>query len=234
MLDIRDLEVRHGDLVALNGVNMSVEAGRVVALLGSNGAGKTTLINTICGLIKPSRGSIDYDGTRLDLQPPNSVVELGVIQVPEGRRLFPQMTVLENLLMGAYPRRVRAQVKQNLEFVFGLLPRIKERSGQIASTLSGGEQQMVALARGLMARPRLLILDEPSLGLAPIVVQKIFETIIEVRRIGITVLLVEQNVRQVLSFCDKAFVLENSRISLEGSGSDLLTNPHVREAYLGM
>lgn len=234
MLEILNLDVRYGDLVALEGVNLTVNAGTVVALLGSNGAGKTTLINTICGLIRPCKGTIDYEGTRLELLPPHGTVELGVVQVPEGRRLFPQMTVMENLLMGAYPHRVRNHVKQSLELVFGLLPRIKERSNQMAGTLSGGEQQMVALGRGLMARPRLLILDEPSLGLAPLVVQTIFETIMEVKQTGITVLLVEQNVRQVLSFCDRAFVLENSRISLEGNGADLLENHHVREAYLGL
>ncbi|MBU1275413.1 MAG: ABC transporter ATP-binding protein [Proteobacteria bacterium] len=234
MLEVSSLEVCYGDLVALSGLNLHVEQGRIVALLGSNGVGKTTLINTICGLFKPTKGSIVYQGTHLEREPAHRVVELGVVQVPEGRKLFPQMTVLENLQMGAYPPRARELAEESLDFVFGLLPRLKERTNQIAGTLSGGEQQMVALGRGLMARPRLLILDEPSLGLAPLVVQTIFETVRQVKETGITVLLVEQNVRQVLSFCDRAFVLENGCITLGGQGLELLDNPHVREAYLGM
>ncbi len=234
MLEIRDLKVNYGDLTALSDLRLSVDAGSIAALVGSNGSGKTTLINTISGLLRPSTGSVLYEGTRLEREPPHRIVELGVVQVPEGRRLFPQMTVLENLLMGAYPHRARGHADETLEMVFDLLPRLKERTGQHAGTLSGGEQQMVALGRGLMARPQLLILDEPSLGLAPVVVRTIFETVKEVKKTGITVLLVEQNVRQVLLFCDRAFVLENTRISLEGNGSDLLENPHVREAYLGM
>ena len=234
MLEVNSLEVRYGDLVALSGLSLSVNEGRIVALLGSNGVGKTTLINTICGLIKPSQGGIVYQGNDLVAEPAHRIVELGVVQVPEGRKLFPRMTVLETLLMGAYAPKARSVVAESLEFVFGLLPRLKERTSQLAGTLSGGEQQMVALGRGLMARPRLLILDEPSLGLAPLVVQTIFETVKQVRETGITVLLVEQNVKQVLSFCDQAFVLEDGRISLQGKGSELLGNPHVRQAYLGM
>ena len=234
MLEVSSLEVRYGDLVALSGLDLSVQGQQIVALLGSNGVGKTTLINTISGVIRPTQGNITFEGTKLDKEPAHRIVELGIVQVPEGRRLFPQMTVLENLQMGAYALRARSRVTKSIKFVFDLLPRLKERTSQLAGTLSGGEQQMVALARGLMANPRLLILDEPSLGLAPLVVQTIFDTIKEVRATGITVLLVEQNVRQVLSFCDRAFVLEDGRISLEGNGIELLENPHVREAYLGM
>lgn len=234
MLEVSSLEVRYGDMLALSGLNLNVKEGFIVALLGSNGVGKTTLINTISGLIKPTKGSITYKGTRLDHATAHRIVELGVVQVPEGRKLFPKMTVLENLQMGAYSREARAHVNESLEFALGLSPWLKERLNQHAGTLSGGEQQMVAVGRGLMARPRLLILDEPSLGLAPLVVKTIFDTVKQIKETGITILLVEQNVRQVLSFCNRAFVLEDGRITLEGEGHELLENPQVREAYLGM
>ncbi|MCB2192328.1 MAG: ABC transporter ATP-binding protein [Deltaproteobacteria bacterium] len=234
MLEVSSLEVRYGDLVALSDLDLQVAPGTIVALLGSNGVGKTTLINTLCGLLKPSAGAISYNGRDLTSLQPHQIVQQGLVQVPEGRKLFPHMTVLENLQMGAYNPKARSQVNESLSFVYRLLPRLKERTGQMAGTLSGGEQQMVALGRGLMARPKLLILDEPSLGLAPLVVQAIFETVRLVKETGITVLLVEQNVHQVLSFCDWAFVLEDGRITLQGDGAELLDDSHVREAYLGM
>jgi len=234
ILRVSGLEVGYGDMTALRGLDLAVAEGKIVALLGSNGAGKTTFINTVCGLLKPRSGQIDYNGIRIDFHPPHRIVEMGVVQVPEGRKLFPKMTVLENLQMGAYVPRARARVIESLDFVFNLLPRLKERTHQIAGTLSGGEQQMVALARGLMALPKLLILDEPSLGLAPLIVDSIFETVKEIKRNGITVLLVEQNVRKVLLFCDFAVVLENGRIGLSGSGSEMMENPYIREAFLGI
>jgi branched-chain amino acid transport system ATP-binding protein len=234
MLNIENLSVFYGDMMALSHLDLTVGKGQIIALLGANGVGKTTLINTICGLLRPRTGSIVFEGVRLDQEPPHRIVELGLVQVPEGRRLFPRMTVFENLEMGAYTKRARTSLQASLERVFALLPRLQERKDQIAGTLSGGEQQMVALGRGLMALPKLLILDEPSLGLAPLIVEAIFKTVREIKEDGITILLVEQNVRQVLGFCDYAFVLENGRITLSGQGSQLLQNEHVRAAYLGL
>ena len=234
MLRVENLSVYYGDMMALSRVDIDVEMGEIVALLGSNGAGKTTLINTVSGLLRPRTGSIKFQHVSIEKAPPHAIVQAGLVQVPEGRRLFPDMTVLENLELGAYTKQARKTLQTTLESVFYLFPFIAKRKSQIAGTLSGGEQQMVAIARGLMALPKLLILDEPSLGLAPIVVQRIFETIREIRSKGLTVFLVEQNVRQALVLSNRGFVLENGQITLSGEGSQLLKDDHVREAYLGI
>jgi branched-chain amino acid transport system ATP-binding protein len=215
-------------------MSLTVEEGEIVALVGANAAGKTTTINTISGIIRPRVGSISFRGRRIDRMNPYDVVALGLVQVPEGRRLFPYMTVLENLELGAYSREARRQRMKTLEMVFGLLPVLKERQGQLAGSLSGGEQQMVAIGRGLMALPKLLMLDEPSLGLAPLMVKQILDTVKDVSARGMTVLLVEQNVQHSLRLAHRGYVLENGRIVLEGKGEELMGNPHLKKAYLGM
>ncbi|MCL4371509.1 MAG: ABC transporter ATP-binding protein [Chloroflexi bacterium] len=215
-------------------MSLAVEEGEIVALVGANAAGKTTTINTISGIIRPIVGAITFRGQRIDHLNPYDVVALGLVQVPEGRRLFPYMTVLENLELGAYSREARRQRAKSLEMVLGLLPILKERQGQLAGSLSGGEQQMLAIGRGLMALPRLLMLDEPSLGLAPMLMKQILETVRDVNARGMTVLLVEQNVQHSLRLAHRGYVLENGRIVLEGQGSELLGNPHLKKAYLGM
>lgn len=234
MLTVENLSVYYGDMMALEDLNLDVSEGQIVSLLGSNGSGKTTLIRAISGLLKPKRGRITFDGLPIEKATPHAIVHAGLIQVPEGRKLFPEMTVLENLELGGYNARARASIPKSLEHVFSLFPVLKNRRHQIAGTLSGGEQQMVAIARGLMALPKLLVLDEPSLGLAPLIVDKIFETIQQVAQERITVFLVEQNVHQALSLSNWAFVLENGRIVLKGSGAALLANQHVKDAYLGL
>jgi len=202
--------------------------------VGANGAGKTTMLRAISGLMRPRAGQIFLDGVRLDTLPSHAIVEHGVVQVPEGRKIFPSLTVLENLEMGSYISAAKARRREGLEQVFALFPRLKEREGQAAGTMSGGEQQMLAIGRALMARPRVLMLDEPSLGLAPIIVKEIFRIIGEINQLGTTVLLVEQNTRQALALSGRGYVLENGRVVLEGSGADLLGNEHVKRAYLGM
>ncbi len=234
MLRLRDVSVFYGDMQALHGVSLAVERGEVVALVGANGAGKTTTLRTISGLLRPAGGSVEFDGTRLDPVPAHGVARLGIGHVPEGRRLFPLMTVEENLDMGSMAAGAREQRPATKEWVFKLLPRLAERRDQLAETLSGGEQQMCAIARGLMARPKLLLLDEPSLGLAPILVKELFDTIGAINREGVTILLVEQNVRRSLALAGRAYVLENGRIVLEGTGQALLSDPHVKRAYLGL
>jgi branched-chain amino acid transport system ATP-binding protein len=234
MLNIENLSVYYGDMMALSRVDIDIENGEIVALVGSNGAGKTTLINTISGLIRPKTGSIKFQNISIERAQPHAIVQAGLVQIPEGRRLFPDMTVLENLELGAYTKQARKALQTTLEYVFSLFPYITQRKNQIVATLSGGEQQMLAIARGLMALPALLILDEPSLGLAPIVVQTIFKTIHEIRSKGLTVFLVEQNVRQALLLSNRGFVLENGKITLSGEGPQLLKDDHVREAYLGI
>jgi len=234
LLELRAVEVAYGDLPALRGVSVSVEAGETLSVVGANGAGKTTMLRAISGLLPPRAGQILLDGVRLDRLPSHAIVERGVVQVPEGRKIFPSLTVLENLELGSYVSAAKARRRDGLEQVFGLFPRLQERRGQAAGTMSGGEQQMLAIGRALMARPRVLMLDEPSLGLAPIVVKEIFRVIGEINRLGTTVLLVEQNTRQALALSRRGYVLENGRVVLEGSGAELLGNAHVKRAYLGM
>ncbi|HID18866.1 TPA: ABC transporter ATP-binding protein, partial [Candidatus Bathyarchaeota archaeon] len=213
MLTVEKINVFYGNVQALWDVSLKVEKGEVVALIGSNGAGKTTTLKTVSGLLRPRSGSISFLGEKVDNFDPRHIVELGLVQVPEGRHLFPYMTVLENLKMGAYPSYARKRRNETLEWVFTLFPILKERKGQLAGTLSGGEQQMLAIARGLMARPKLLMLDEPSLGLAPVYTLKIFDLIRKINQEGVTILLVEQNVRQALEISDRGYVLETGRIT---------------------
>jgi branched-chain amino acid transport system ATP-binding protein len=234
LLELRGVEVAYGDLPALRGVSVSVEAGETLSVVGANGAGKTTMLRAISGLLRPRAGQILLDGVRLDTLPSHAIVEHGVVQVPEGRKIFPSLTVLENLEMGSYISAAKARRSEGLAQVFALFPRLAERQGQAAGTMSGGEQQMLAIGRALMARPRVLMLDEPSLGLAPIIVKEIFRIIGEINQLGTTVLLVEQNTRQALALSRRGYVLENGRVVLEGSGAELLGNEHVKRAYLGM
>ena len=233
LLEIRDLDFAYGDVQVLRGVSLSVNAGEIVTLVGSNGAGKSTTLRNVSRLLKPRSGTIRFDGQDLTRLSSHQVVELGVIQVPEGRRVFPEMTVLENLRMGSYAKHTRADRAQNLERGLTLFPRLRERIKQLAGTLSGGEQQMLAIARGLMAKPRLLLLDEPSLGLSPLLVQTIFATIQQINAQGISVLLVEQNVYQSLRIAARGYVLETGHIALSGPGAELLSNADVKAAFLG-
>jgi len=233
VLELEGVDVFYGDLQALRGVSLRVESGEIVTLVGGNGAGKTTMLRTVSGLLRPRRGEIRFEGRRLDRLPPDRIVEAGVVQVPEGRKLFPSLTVRENLELGAYTRRSRPARAQTLEDVMTRFPILRERAGQRAGSLSGGEQQMCVIARALMARPSLLMLDEPSLGLAPMVVQEIFQIIREINARGVTVLLVEQNVRQALATSRRGYVLENGRIVLSGTGQELLESEQTLKAYLG-
>jgi branched-chain amino acid transport system ATP-binding protein len=233
MLELRDIEVYHGDLQALWGASLEVREGEIVALIGPNGAGKTTLLRTIAGLHRPTAGSIVLAGAPIHGVPAHQIVERGIVLVPEGRRLFGSMTVLENLEMGAFTARARRERESNLRWVYEIFPVLAERRGQLAATLSGGQQQMVAVARALMGLPRLLLLDEPSLGLAPLVVQNIFEVVRLVNERGVTMLLVEQNARAALELARRAYVLEQGRVVLAGTSESLLTDPNVRQAYLG-
>lgn len=232
MLAVEKLQVAYGKVQALWDVTLEVTDGEIVALVGANGAGKTTLLKTVSGLLRRQSGSITYDGKHIEEASPPEIVKHGVVQVPEGRKLFPEMAVIDNLLMGAYtiPQSERPQ---RLGRVFSVFPVLKERQKQIAGTLSGGEQQMVAIGRGMMAGPKLLMLDEPSLGLAPLLVEEVFRVITEINRLGVTVLLVEQNTQHALTLAHKGFVMELGRIALSGSGSELLTNTNIRKAYLG-
>ncbi len=233
MLELERVDVFYGDLQALRGVSLRVESGEIVTLVGGNGAGKTTMLRTVSGLLRPRRGEIRFEGRRLDRLPPDRIVEAGVVQVPEGRKLFPSLTVRENLELGAYTRRSRPARARTLEDVMARFPILRERAAQRAGSLSGGEQQMCVIARALMARPSLLMLDEPSLGLAPMVVQEIFRIIREINARGVTVLLVEQNVRQALATSRRGYVLENGRIVLSGTGQELLESEQTLKAYLG-
>jgi len=234
MLKIEGVDVYYGDVQALWNVSLQVNQGEIVTLVGANGAGKTTTVKTVSGLLKPARGTIEFEGERIDDKPAHEVPARGIAHVPEGRRLFPLMTVKENLEMGAMIPEAKRHREETLEQIYKILPRLKERETQLAETLSGGEQQMLAIGRGLMARPRLLLMDEPSLGLAPILVQQIFDTIRHIHEDGVTLLLIEQNVRRALSVADRAYVLENGRIVLNGSGRELLESDHVKRAYLGL
>jgi branched-chain amino acid transport system ATP-binding protein len=234
MLRVENLEVAYGKIQALWGISFEILEGEIVAVVGANGAGKTTTLKTLSGLLHPTSGSIHLDGSRLDGLSPAEIVALGVVHVPEGRKLFPEMTVLDNLLIGGYPRGARSRRPERLEHVFTVFPKLAERRRQLAGTLSGGEQQMVAIGRGLMAGPKILMLDEPSLGLAPIMVQEMFRVIAEINRAGVTVLLVEQNTEHALALAHRGFVLESGRVVLSGTGQELLASPQVREAYLGL
>lgn len=234
MLRVENLEVAYGKIQALWGVSFEVREGEIVALVGANGAGKTTTLKTLSALLHPKAGTITLGTRRLDGCTAAELVELGVIQVPEGRKLFPQMSVGENLLLGGYARSARPERRRRLEEVFTIFPKLRERQTQIAGTLSGGEQQMVAIGRGLMAGPKILMLDEPSLGLAPIMVEEMFRVIEEINRRGVTVLLVEQNTEHALELAHRGYVLESGRVVLTGAGKELLANERVREAYLGM
>jgi branched-chain amino acid transport system ATP-binding protein len=233
ILELADLTAGYGDVQVLWGVSFAVREGEIVTLVGANGAGKTTSLKAVSGVVPATGGRIMFDGNRIDKLASHRIAALGISHVPEGRRLFPMMTVRENLELGPASREARKSREESIQHVFSLFPRLKERESQMAGTLSGGEQQMVAIGRGLMAKPRLLMLDEPSLGLAPIVVKEMFEIIKRVNQEGITVLLVEQNVQQSLKIADRAFVLENGRVVLEGAGAELLNDERVREAYLG-
>jgi branched-chain amino acid transport system ATP-binding protein len=234
MLKIESLHFSYGDLKVLWDVSVEVQEGEIVTVVGANGAGKSTLLKNVSKLVKPRAGRITFNGVDVDKLVAHEVVDLGIVQVPEGRRIFPQMTVIENLRMGSYLERARKKRNENLARVFALFPRLKEREKQLGGTMSGGEQQMLAIARGLMADPKLLLLDEPSLGLSPLLVKNIFDIINEIRRQGVTILLVEQNVYQSLRIADRGYVLETGRIVLTDKGEGLLNNEHVRKAYLGM
>jgi branched-chain amino acid transport system ATP-binding protein len=215
-------------------VSFEVNRGEIVALLGANGAGKSTILNTVSGLLTPASGSITFEGQRLDQVPAHKVIEHGIAQVPEGRRLFPEMTVRENLIMGSLTPKAKEKRNETIDWVFGLFPRLRERERQMSGTLSGGEQQMLAFGRGLMSLPKLIMFDEPSLGLAPILVAEIFNIIKRIQQEDVTVLLVEQNTKHTLEICHRGYVLENGRIVLSGSGQELLDNEHVKQAYLGI
>ncbi|ADI03094.1 MAG TPA: ABC transporter ATP-binding protein [Syntrophothermus lipocalidus] len=233
MLRIDNINVYYGAIHALKNVSLEVEAGAIVTLIGANGAGKTTTLKTISGILRPRSGSVIFENRDITKLPPQAIVGLGICQVPEGRRIFPSMSVLENLEMGAYLRKDKQGIKTDMEMVFSRFPRLEERKKQIAGTLSGGEQQMLAIGRALMARPRLMLLDEPSMGLAPLLVREIFDIIKDINSQGTTILLVEQNAHMALSIADKAYVLETGEIVLEGAARDLMESEEVKKAYLG-
>jgi branched-chain amino acid transport system ATP-binding protein len=234
MLRVENIDVFYGDLQILWDVSFEVNEGEIVALVGSNGSGKSTTLKTISGLLSPANGSILFQDQYLNQIPANKIIEHGVAHVPEGRRLFPEMTVRENLIMGSLAPQAKAKRNETMEWVFGLFPRLREREKQMAGTLSGGEQQMVAVGRGLMALPKLIMFDEPSLGLAPILVADIFRIIKRINKEGVTVFVTEQNTKQSLEISDRGYVLENGRVVLSGTGQELLDNEHVKQAYLGI
>ena len=233
LLSVEDVHTCYGNIHALKGLSLRVKQGQVVTLIGNNGAGKTTILNTICGLLTPRTGKISFDNRRIDGLAAHDVVRMGISQVPEGRKVFARLSVRENLELGAFTRQDKTRIKQDMDSVFDLFPRLRHRSVQSAGTLSGGEQQMLAIGRALMARPRLLLLDEPSMGLAPLLVEAIFETIENINADGTTVLLVEQNAMAALSIADYGYVLETGRIVVGGTGYSLMENSQVRKAYLG-
>jgi len=233
MLSIDQLNVSYGAIHALKGVSFNLEKGEIVALIGANGAGKSTTLNTISGIYRPDAGMIMYEGNDLTQTSPAEIVEQGIVQVPEGRKIFSRMSVRENLEMGAYSIKEKDRIQANMKRVYDIFPRLKERQGQMGGTLSGGEQQMLAMGRGLMAEPGLLLLDEPSMGLAPILVEQIFEVIQDINQQGVSILLVEQNANMALSIADRAYVLETGKVVLSGEADKLMENPLVKEAYLG-
>jgi len=233
-LEVNQIDVFYGDVQVIFNLSLRVEEGEVVSIIGGNGAGKSTLLKTVSGLMAPSEGEILFEGRAIHNSPPEDIVESGIIQVPEGRRLFSLMSVKDNLIVGAYNSRADKEKEKTLEQVYDLFPRLREREAQTAMTLSGGEQQMVAIARGLMAKPKILMLDEPSLGLAPILIKMIFETVRTIAEQGTTVLLVEQDVKHSLGLSDRGYVLEHGRIVMEGPARNLLDDPHIKTAYLGL
>jgi branched-chain amino acid transport system ATP-binding protein len=233
-LEINNIDVYYGDVQVIFDLSLKVEKGEVVSIIGGNGAGKSTLLRTISGLMQPRTGKIHFEGSQIHTKQPEEIVEHGIVQVPEGRRLFSLMTVKDNLIVGGYNQRASQTTEQTIRKVYEMLPRLSEREGQLAMTLSGGEQQMVAIGRGLMALPKLLMLDEPSLGLAPILIRNIFETVRKIADQGTTVLLVEQDVKHSLSLSDRGYVLEHGRVVMEGQAKQLINDPHVKEAYLGI
>ncbi len=233
MLEVKDLQVYYGVIQALKGISFEVNQGEVIALIGANGAGKTTTLQTLTGILQAKSGSIMFEGKDLTKVPAHKIVEMGMAHVPEGRRVFADMTVYENLLMGAYTRKDKNEIAESLEMVYKRFPRLKERQGQRSGTLSGGEQQMLAMGRALMSKPRIILMDEPSMGLSPIFVNEIFNIIKDVSEGGTTVLLVEQNAKKALSIADRAYVLETGNITLEGKAEELLHNEAVQKAYLG-
>jgi branched-chain amino acid transport system ATP-binding protein len=234
MLEIRKLTFAYGDLQVLWDVDLDVKAGEIVTVVGANGAGKSTILRNVSRLVRPGAGTITFEGHELNRLPSHRVVELGIVQVPEARRIFPEMTVVENLRMGSFVKATRKDRDRNMDRVFSLFPRLAERRGQLGGTMSGGEQQMLAIGRGLMGNPRVLLLDEPSLGLSPLLVHNIFEIIKEINKQGTTILLVEQNVYQSLRIANRAYVLETGRVVLTGTGAELLDNAHVKKAFLGI
>ncbi|HSR09902.1 MAG TPA: ABC transporter ATP-binding protein [Thermodesulfobacteriota bacterium] len=233
MLAVRELHVHYGSIRALKGVSLEVREGEVVALIGANGAGKTTLLNAVSGFLRPTRGAVSFRGEEIQGFPPSAIVPRGIVQVPEGRSILTRMTVLENLEMGAYLRGNAAEVRRDLGEILARFPRLMERKSQLGGTLSGGEQQMLAIGRALMARPRILLLDEPSMGLSPIMVKEVFRIVHDIKTAGTTLLLVEQNARMALRAANRGYVLENGSVVLHDSAENLLNNPQVREAYLG-
>nr|WP_330372780.1 ABC transporter ATP-binding protein [Lachnoclostridium phytofermentans] len=233
MLTIKDLDVYYGVIQAIKGISFTVNEGEVIALIGANGAGKTTILHTITGLVAPKHGSIDFEGHNLLKTPAHKIVSLGMAHVPEGRRIFSELTVFENLMMGAYSRKDNAEITKTLTEVYKRFPRLSERKKQIAGTLSGGEQQMLAMGRALMSKPKIMLLDEPSMGLSPLFVSEIFNIIQEISKNGTTVLLVEQNAKKALSIADRAYVLETGKIVLSGDANEMMNNDSIKKAYLG-
>lgn len=233
MLEVKDLQVYYGMIQAIKGISFEVNKGEVIALIGANGAGKTTILHTITGLLSPKSGSVLYNGTDITKCPGHKIVSMGMAHVPEGRRVFTNLTVLQNLKLGAYTRKDKKEIEETLQKVYERFPRLEERKNQVAGTLSGGEQQMLAMGRALMSHPQIILMDEPSMGLSPIFVNEIFDIIKEVSKGGTTVLLVEQNAKKALSIADRAYVLETGNIVLEGAAKELLHNDSIRKAYLG-
>lgn len=233
MLEVKDLKVNYGMIQAIKGVSFHVEQGEVIALIGANGAGKTTILHTITGLLAPKEGSVLFEGTDITKIPAHKIVPMGMAHVPEGRRVFANLTVLQNLKMGAYTRKDKAEIQETLKMIYERFPRLEERQNQLAGTLSGGEQQMLAMGRALMSHPKIILMDEPSMGLSPIYVNEIFRIIQDVSKTGTTVLLVEQNAKKALAIADRAYVLETGKIVLEGEASGLLDNEDIKKAYLG-
>lgn len=233
LLEIKDLEVNYGVIKAIKGVSFDVNEGEIIALIGANGAGKTTILHTITGLIQAKKGSIVFDGKELTKTPPHKIVSMGMAHVPEGRRIFQQLSVLENLKLGAYTRKDKSEIASTLKMVYERFPRLEERKNQVAGTLSGGEQQMLAMGRALMSKPRIISMDEPSMGLSPLLVSEIFDIIKVINESGTTVLLVEQNAKKALSIADRAYVLETGKITLSGDAKDLINDESVKKAYLG-
>lgn len=233
LLEIKDLEVNYGVIKAIKGVSFDVNEGEIIALIGANGAGKTTILHTITGLIQAKKGSIVFDGKELTKTSPHKIVSMGMAHVPEGRRIFQQLSVLENLKLGAYTRKDKSEIASTLKMVYERFPRLEERKNQVAGTLSGGEQQMLAMGRALMSKPRIILMDEPSMGLSPLLVSEIFDIIKVINESGTTVLLVEQNAKKALSIADRAYVLETGKITLSGDAKDLINDESVKKAYLG-